>query len=543
PEVDGLSVPGQGRGEASSGTERGRMPSGVPDDGQAGKALPASSSGPREDGSGLVPAVPRHAAAALAAEEDAATVRGVFGGGPKKGRRLTKQSSGPKPKVTPEQRLLLLDTWQRSGLPAKDFASLVGVSKHTLYVWKRRFDEHGPAGLMESLPRVSKRERVPELTRRTILLLKEGHPEYGCQRISELLARGPAIPVSASTVAKVLHEAGYELEETVTTPHPPKAKRFERARPNQLWQTDLFTFVLKRQNRRVYLVAFMDDHSRFLTGFGIHGSASTAMVIDVLRSAIASYQAPEELLTDNGPQYTTWRGKSAFTKECEKLGIRQIVSKPKNPQTLGKIERFWGTLWRELVQTAVFLDLEEARQRLGHFIDHYNFHRPHQGLEGLTPADRFFGATAEVKETMKARVRENALELAKTGQVKEPFYLTGQMGGKPFTLHAQGRRFFLTQEDGRKEEVELVAPEEGAAESLDPDEGVDAYGEGAGPADSTAETGRPEPGDASAPSPGASALDDGLRRLADSLEGGRTTGSTEESPSPEHSRPGKEVES
>jgi len=38
-------------------------------------------------------------------------------------------------------------------------------------------------------------------------------------------------------------------------------RTFERATPNQLWQTDLFTFVLKRQNRRVHLVAFLDDHS------------------------------------------------------------------------------------------------------------------------------------------------------------------------------------------------------------------------------------------------------------------------------------------
>ena len=53
------------------------------------------------------------------------------------------------------------------------------------------------------------------------------------------------------------------------------------------------------------------------------------------------------------------------------------------PQTLGKIERFWGTLWRECLGTAVFLDLDDARRRIGHFIDHYNFQRPHQGIDGL----------------------------------------------------------------------------------------------------------------------------------------------------------------
>jgi hypothetical protein len=51
--------------------------------------------------------------------------------------------------LTPEQRLLVLDAWRRSGLPAGDFAPLVGVSKHTLYAWKHKFDLEGPAGLLD----------------------------------------------------------------------------------------------------------------------------------------------------------------------------------------------------------------------------------------------------------------------------------------------------------------------------------------------------------------------------------------------------------
>ena len=53
------------------------------------------------------------------------------------------------PQISAEQRLLLLDTWQKSELPAGDFAAMVGVSKHTLYAWKKRFDTHGPAGLLD----------------------------------------------------------------------------------------------------------------------------------------------------------------------------------------------------------------------------------------------------------------------------------------------------------------------------------------------------------------------------------------------------------
>jgi hypothetical protein len=125
---------------------------------------------------------------------------------------------------------------------------------------------------------------------------------------------------------------------------------------------------------------------------------------------------------------------------------------------LGKIERFWGTLWRECLETAVFLDLADARARIGHFIDWYNFQRTHTGIGGLVPADRYFGAAPEVLHTLKDRVVANALELARNGLPKPPFYMTGQLGGQNFSLHAEGERVFLTREDGSRQEVDLVPP-------------------------------------------------------------------------------------
>ena len=378
--------------------------------------------------------------------------------GRRRGRRLVKKDQLAATPLTAQQRLLLLDTWQRSGLPAGDFAALVGVSKHTLYAWKKKFAQQGPAGLVDQPRGGPKGSKLPDLTRRSILMLKEANPSWGCQRISDMLARGPALPASASAVARVLHEAGYELEEVATRPHPDKVRHFERARPNQLWQTDLFTFVLKRQNRRVYLVAFMDDHSRFLTGYGLHASQSSALVLEVLRAALTSYGTPEEILTDNGSQYVTWRGKSAFAKELEKRGIRQVVAAPRRPQTLGKIERFWGTLWRECLESAVFLDLGDAQKRIGLFIDHYNFQRVHSGIDGLVPADRYFGAAAEVKQALQARVAANALTLARHGVPKAPLYLTGQVGGQPVSIHAEGERVIVTGPAGTRQEVDLAAP-------------------------------------------------------------------------------------
>jgi len=359
--------------------------------------------------------------------------------------------------VTPQDRLLLLDMWQRSGLTARDFGALVGITRQSLFEWKKRFDRHGPAGLSDQQRGAPSGSRLTEPTQRAILMLKQAHPEWGCERIREVLLRGEGYSASPGAIAHLLRENGYELEDVATTPHEPAVQHFERARPNQLWQTDLFTFLLKRENRRVYLVVYLDDHSRFIVGYGVWASAGGALVREVLEAAIANFGAPEEVLTDNGPQYVTWRGTSAFAKLLERRGIRHLVARPRRPQTLGKTERFWGTLWRECVEAAVFLGLDDARRRVGHFIDHYNFQRPHQGIEGLVPADRFFAAAPQVRETLQARVAANAQDLAVQGTPRKSFYLTGRVGDTDLALHSEGSRVVLTRSDGGREEVDLEA--------------------------------------------------------------------------------------
>jgi hypothetical protein len=207
----------------------------------------------------------------------------------------------------------------------------------------------------------------------------------------------------------------------------------------------------------VYLVGYLDDHSRYMVGYGLYATSSGAVVREAFEEAIANYGAPKEILTDNGAQYHTWRGKSAFHELCERRGIKQIVARPRHPQTLGKIERFWGSLWRECVEGAVFEDLKDARRRIGLYIDYYNFHRPHQGLDGLVPADRFFEAAPEVRETLRARVDANALDLARHGYPRQSFYLTGRVGDEGISLHGEGGKVVLTKSDGTREEIDLTA--------------------------------------------------------------------------------------
>jgi hypothetical protein len=102
------------------------------------------------------------------------------------------------------------------------------------------------------------------------------------------------------------------------------------------------------------------------------------------------------------------------------------------------------------------------------------------------------------------------LDLARHGVPKEPLYLTGQVGGKPVSIHAEGERVILTGPEGTRQEIDLaagrVAAERGEAAALP---------EPVCPAGAVASAWLEEP----EPAPGTSPLDDGLRRIAASLGG------------------------
>ena len=161
---------------------------------------------------------------------------------------------------------MILDTWLRSKLPAKDFCGLVGVSQHSLYKWKAAFEAEGPAGLANA-PKGNRGSRLTDATKRAILMLKNAHPGWGQDRIHQTLLRSEGLAASPGAIGRYLASEGFVVEAAKTRPHPDKVRRFERARVNELWQTDIFTFVLKREGRRVHMVAFMDDHSRFIVGW------------------------------------------------------------------------------------------------------------------------------------------------------------------------------------------------------------------------------------------------------------------------------------
>ena len=332
------------------------------------------------------------------------------------------------------------------GFPLSLVCREAGVGHNTVSRWIKRYQTEGEAGL-ESRRKYNGRKQISPVVKKKIKEVKEENPSFGVKRISHILRRLFFLPGSAETVRRTLQE-----EETTSPKLRKKPSRnltrprfFERATPNQLWQSDIFTFRLG--GRYAYLIGYIDDYSRYITGLELYRSQTAEHVIEVYRCSIAEYNPPKEMLTDNGRQYTNWRGTTRFEKELKKDRVKHIRSQPHHPMTLGKIERFWKTIYEEFLSRAQFESFESARERIRLWVQYYNHKRPHQGIKGLCPADRYFEIQAELKKTIAQGIEDNVLEMALRGQARSPFYMVGRMEGQSVVLRAEKGKLKLLVDD------------------------------------------------------------------------------------------------
>jgi transposase InsO family protein len=289
-----------------------------------------------------------------------------------------------------------------------------GVSGHSVIRWVKAYRQQGKQGLIAK-PRTGAKPKLNETVKRRIVVMKNKHPEYGPRRIADVLKRFFLVPTSASSVHKALCDEGLTKKaKAKSVKNPAKPRFFERSRPNQLWQSDIMTFRLAGRN--AYLIGYLDDYSRYITSLGLYRSQTAVHVLETYRRGIAEYGVPREMLTDNGRQYTNWRGKTRFEREMKKDRVKHIRSRPHHPMTLGKIERFWKSIQGEFLFRAQFDSFEQAVERTAYWVKYYNYKRPHQGIGSLCPADRFFEIQHDLKRTLEKGVEENALELDPCGK-------------------------------------------------------------------------------------------------------------------------------
>jgi transposase InsO family protein len=343
-----------------------------------------------------------------------------------------------------------------SGLSPQEVGELVGVCSETIRKWMKDYTEGGVQGLCRKASSIAVRKQCSVLEEKIVARRRE-NPEHGVRRIRDDLRRHEGIEVSAETVRSVVNDAGLGNAPPQPRRRPPGVRRFERSCPNALWQIDIFTFHLKRMYP-VYLIGILDDHSRYVVGWGLFRQQNTDAVLEVLKGAIGQWGAPREILSDNGRQFVAWRGQTRFQKVLRQQGVQHVRSAPQHPMTLGKVERFWQTVWREFLEEAVFASFADACSRLEHWIHYYNHQRPHQGLDGACPADRFYGIADDVEQAVKQGCQENSLRLALGQEPQPPLYLLGQLGGADVRVVRRGEEIEVKVGDAVHEVIRMGAP-------------------------------------------------------------------------------------
>ena len=170
----------------------------------------------------------------------------------------------------------------------------------------------------------------------------------------------------------IICEAG--LNHPITEPRKTwGTKRFQREHCNSLWQADF-----KLCSDDFWMISYLDDRSRFITGSVKIWSPTGENAMLLLDRAVKRYGVPEQILTDQGTQFKPARGEiSAFDVHCSELGIEHITASVRRPTTCGKIEAF---------HKAYELESHLFKEHWS-FIRYYNYTRPHEGIGYLTPAE------------------------------------------------------------------------------------------------------------------------------------------------------------
>jgi putative transposase len=141
--------------------------------------------------------------------------------------------------------------------------------------------------------------------------------------------------------------------------------------------------AIKTYGRKFRTFNVMDDCSREVLAIEVDTSLSSRRIIRTLERIIESRGKPKAIRTDNGPEFTS----HDFEHWCRDNAILHQFIQPGKPMQNGYIERF-NRLYREAILDAyLFFELDQVRQLTTEWMEEYNYRRPHEALDNLTPKE------------------------------------------------------------------------------------------------------------------------------------------------------------
>ena len=176
-------------------------------------------------------------------------------------------------------------------------------------------------------------------------------------------------------------------------------RRYERPHINEVWCGDSSVGPYLRtpdgKKHKVYIIALIDDASRFIVGIDIFFNDNFINLMSVIKSAVAKYGRPQMFNFDNGSSYKN--------KQMELLAARigSVIhyDQPYTPTQKAKIERWFRTMkdqWMSSLDIRDFHSLDELRGNLSAYVRKYN-QTVHSSLGGKSPLDRFFSEPDRIR--------------------------------------------------------------------------------------------------------------------------------------------------
>lgn len=286
------------------------------------------------------------------------------------------------------------DPTQPHALTVTEFCRSVKISRSVFYKVRARAARESTAALhpRSRAPRSPARRYGPEVVNELVRIrkqLRDDGWDYGPRTIHYEAATQESFPndviPSVATIARLLSAVG---QVDAAPKKRPKSSYipFVRATAMALWQLDAFEYKLA-DGQTVTVYQVIDDATRYDVGTWAHTRGeNSADTQQVLRRAIDTHGAPQELLSDNSSAFNQLRSGTIGTVEVflASRGTMPITGLPGRPTTQGKNERSHQTLTRFLNASRP-ATLEQLRERITRFRAHYNHRRPHQALDQSTP--------------------------------------------------------------------------------------------------------------------------------------------------------------
>jgi transposase InsO family protein len=277
------------------------------------------------------------------------------------------------------------------GANKRELMRRFNISPPTGYKWIRRFEDGGIEDLEDKSRRpTSSPNQSSKAMEKKVVDLRMEFPFWGGRKLARVLKnRGVRKVPSPSTVTAILRRHGLLTEKAR---EKRDFQRFEREKPNELWQMDFKGDFAMRDSKRCYPLTLCDDHSRFNVVLEACLDMKTKTVRRHLSEAFERYGLPDGILCDNGaPWSSNWTG--GYTKLevwLMILGVRIHHGRPYHPQTQGKEERFHKTLKVEcLDRSEGFANQLSCQKALETWRECYNWVRPHDSLELEVPGSRY----------------------------------------------------------------------------------------------------------------------------------------------------------